>query len=401
MSRIFEYIIGITGLLVSAGLVGWGFYRMLKASYDPWKMAFKWAVTIPFIIACIWFGHKMGPFGPFLIVFMAIILSIMWTPHIAETIFSPLTDLFDGGSREPDKKPLYSVAIAKRKRGLPLEAIMELRKELAKYPNDFEGVMLLASVQAEEMQDLPGAEITLNNFCHSKKAGPKLVTAALTQLADWQLKLAVDVEAARAALQKIIERYPETEQALQAEQRIAHLVEAEKNLLGTHDRQAVYLPTGAKNIGLMDSTEFLKPKEIEPGQLAAAHVKHLEAHPHDSEVREKLATIYARDFQRLDLATLELAQLINETRHSPKQIAGWLNLLANFQIELGADIATVRATLEQIVERFPKLPLAEITQRRLERINSELKGREQAATGIKMGTYEQNVGLKYGRPGGR
>ena len=91
----------------------------------------------------------------------------------------------------------------------------------------------------------------------------------------------------------------------------------------------------------MDSTEFLKPQEIAPGKLAAAHVKHLETHPHDSEVREKLALIYAKDFKRLDLATMELAQLINEPRHSPKQIAGWLNLLANFQIESGADVATV------------------------------------------------------------
>ena len=73
---------------------------------------------------------------------------------------------------------------------------------------------------------------------------------------------------------------------------------------------------------------------------------------------------------------MELEQLINEPRHSPKQVAGWLNLLANFQIEAGADVATVTATLQQIVDRFPDLPLAEITQRRLARINSEFKGKE-------------------------
>ena len=126
-------------------------------------------------------------------------------------------------------------------------------------------------------------------------------------------------------------------------------------------------------------------------------MKQLEAHPHDSDTREKLATLYARDFQRLDLATMELGQLINEPRHSPKQIAGWLNLLANFQVELGADIDTVRATLMQIVDNYPDLPIADVTRRRLERLKSEFKGKEKA-TGVQLGAYEQNIGLKYGRP---
>src|ERR1035441_274299 len=132
------------------------------------------------------------------------------------------------------------------------------------------------------------------------------------------------------------------ETALQAEQRIAHLSEAEQMILAQHDRRNVALPEGVQSLGLLDSTAFLKPQEVEPGKLAAAHVKHLEAHPHDTEVREKLALIYANDFKRLDLATMELAQLINELMHKPKQVAHWLNLLANYQIELGADVATVR-----------------------------------------------------------
>jgi hypothetical protein len=205
------------------------------------------------------------------------------------------------------------------------------------------------------------------------------------------------VDSARAALQKIIDLYPDTEMALAAEQRIAHLGGAEKILLEHHDRQNIAVPAGVNNIGLLDSSAFLQPKEIEPGKLAAAHVKHLEAHPHDSEVREKLAMIYAHDFQRLDLATMELAQLINEPRHSPKQIANWLNQLANFQVELGADVDTVRETLEKIVERFPNLPIAEVTQRRLARLNLEFKGKEKTP-GVKLGVYEQNIGLKYGQP---
>jgi predicted Zn-dependent protease len=257
--------------------------------------------------------------------------------------------------------------------------------------------MLLANIQAEDMNDVPGAENTLNHFCNLPDAPDRQVVAALTQLADWHLKKTVDIDAARTALQKIVARFPGTEVALRAEQRLAHLGETEKIILAQHDRQALAVPEGVKNIGLLDSTEFLRPKEIEPGQLAAAYVKQLEQHPHDSEVREKLAQIYAHDFQRLDLATMELAQLINEPRHSPKQIARWLNLLANFQVELGADVETVTATLEKIVAQFPDSPAAGLAQRRLARINLEFKAKTETP-GVKLGVYEQNIGLKYGAP---
>lgn len=394
----------LLSILVLAFVV-WLFYRALKRSEDPPKLIFKWIVTAV-IVGCAFLvvGPMMragGYSGAFIGVPLAaacgLAMAITWRHSIIDLIANPIGSLFDGGKEEVEPKPYYSIAITKQKRGHPLEAIVVIREQLAKFPNDFEGVMLLASVQAEDMNDLPGAEITLNNFCASSGAQPRQISAAWTRLADWHLKIGVDVDSARAALEKIIARFPETELSLHAEQRIAHLGGAEKIILGQHDRQQMVLPEGVKNIGLLDSTEFLQPTEIEPGKLAAAHVKHLEAHPHDSEVREKLAMIYARDFKRLDLATLELNQLINESRHGPKQIANWLNLLANFQIELGADVATVRATLEQIVERFPNLSVAEIAQRRLAHVQSELNGKKETAS-VKLGVYEQNIGLKYGMP---
>jgi hypothetical protein len=268
---------------------------------------------------------------------------------------------------------------------------------LASFPNDFEGVLLLARIQAENLADLAGAEATLNHFCEWPGAPTQQVAAAYTQLADWQLKLGQDAAAAREALRRIIARFPDTEAALQAEQRIAHLSDAENLIQVRQERKNIALPAGARNIGLLDSTEFLKPQEVAPGKLAAAYVKHLQAHPHDTEVREKLALSYARDFQRLDLATMELAELINEPKHKPKEVARWLNLLANLQVELGADIATVRATLNKIVERFPTLPMADLAQRRLARLENEFKGLRGSAS-VKLGSYEQNVGLKYGKP---
>ena len=382
----------------------WLFICSFKKSEAPGLLIFKWAMTVP-IAAFLWL--KVGPMIPngggdtiagmlTATVGMALI-AIIWRGSLIDTVINPFIAIFDGGNVPMEKKPYYSITTAKRKRGQYLEAIVTVREQLARFPGDFEGVMLLASIQAEDLKDLPGAENTLNHFCANTKSPEKQVAAAWTTMADWHLKVGLDVDSARASLQKIVERFPETELALRAEQRIAHLIGTHKILMEQQDRPTITLPEGVKNVGLLDSTEFLKPQEIEPGKLAAAHVKHLEAHPHDSEVREKLAVLYARDFSRLDLATMELEQLINEPRHSPKQVAGWLNLLANFQIEAGADVATVTATLQQIVDRFPDLPLAEITLRRLARINSELKGKE-IKPGVKLGVYEQNIGLKYGSP---
>jgi tetratricopeptide (TPR) repeat protein len=402
----------LAGLVLATGLVGLGLFFMVKKSDEPGKMLGKIAFSALLMAGIGWFVHSrlgkmeeglsMGNMGNCLLIMGAFgvcgfILSILWTRHLGDFLINPLTGILDGGNEPPERKPFYSIALAHRNRGRLTEAAAEIRRQLDKFPNDFEGIMLLAKLQAEDQRDLEAAAATLDEFCADANAPSKQVAAAYTQLADWRLKLATDVAGARMALQQIMVRYPDTETALQAEQRIAHLCETEKVMVARRDHPNVELQPGVNNVGLLDSSDFLKPREVEPGKIAAAYVKHLEAHPRDTEVREKLALIYGRDYQRLDLATMELAQLINEPKHQPKQVAHWLNLLATLQMELGADLATVQGTLGKIVEQFPNLPLADLAQRRLARLENEFKGLRQSSN-VKLGTYEQNIGLKYGGP---
>ena len=397
MSTTYKIMEGTIGLVVILGVTGWGFFRMLKRSYDPAKMLFKLAITVPLVIACLIGAIELSFFGPFVMIILGVAISVIWTPHIGEWLCKPLTGLYDGGNEEPEQKPYYSIARSLRMKGKFLEAVVEIRRQLAQFPNDFEGVMLLAAIQAEDMNDLPGAEITLNHFCDRPDAPPKQVAAAMNHLADWQLKLAQDADSARAALEKITTRFPDTELALLAAQRIAHLGGAEKILLAAHDRQPMAMPEGVKNVGLLESSEHLRPAEIDPAKLAADYVKHLAQHPLDTEVREKLAIIYADHYQRLDLATGELEQLIEEPNQPSKRVAHWLNILADLQIRHGADYDTVRGTLEKIVERFPDLAVAEMARTRLGRLKLELKGHKETPD-VKLGVYEQNLGLKYGSP---
>ena len=381
---------------------GWVTVRTFIRSTDRASLLVKWiftAIVAGFIIKVVVPGFAAGGFEAINALVLMLIcggaMTITWRHSLIDLIANPIGSLYDGGKEEVEPKPYYSVAITKRKLNKPFEAIVAVREQLAKFPDDFEGVMLLAGIQAEDTQDLPGAEITFNHFCGRPDAPPLQVAAAFTQLADWHLKLAQDADSARAALEKIIARFPGTPLAAQAAQRIAHLGGTEKILLAAHDRQATFLPAGVNNIGLLDSSAHLIPEEADPAQLAGEYVKHLEQHPLDTEVREKLAIIYARHYQRLDLATLELAQLINEPNQPPKRVAHWLNLLADLQIHSGADYETVRDTLEKILERFPGLPVADLAQSRLNRLKLEIRGKKETPD-VKLGVYEQNIGLKYG-----
>ena len=411
MGRHIEFAVDLLLSALGVAFACWVFWRALKKSDDPAKILFKILFSAGLIIGEICFLHKMtgglsegagmGNSGAAFVIAgsvagCGIILSIVWTPQISSFLIGPITDMFDGGSTPPDPKPFYSIAISKRKRNKPIEALIRVREQLEKFPNDFEGILLLAGIQAEDLKDLPAAEITLNQFCGWEKAPPKQFAAALTQLADWQMKFRQDAYAARAALDRIVEKYPDTELSLVAKQRIAHLGGTKKTLLAAQDRKPVFVPEGVKNVGLLDSSAHLVPEETSPAELAAGYVKHLAEHPDDTEAREKLAIIYARNYQRLDLATDELNRMIEEPNHPHKRIAHWLNLLADLQVHGGADYDTARATLEKIVDLFPDFAVAEVARTRLAHLKLEFKALEKTESKT-LGVYEQNIGLKGNR----
>jgi hypothetical protein len=135
--------------------------------------------------------------------------------------------------------------------------------------------------------------------------------------------------------------------------------------------------------------------EKDPGQTASECIKHLEKYPLDTEAREQLAIIYADHYGRLDLAADQLEQLIQQPHRPSKLVVRWLNLLADLQVRCGADYETVKQTLQRIVDREPNLAAAETARKRLELLKLEFKARQTNQT-VKLGTYEQKIGLKSG-----
>ena len=97
----------------------------------------------------------------------------------------------------------------------------------------------------------------------------------------------------------------------------------------------------------------------------------------------------------MDLAADQLEQLIAHPHQPARQIIHWLNLLADWQIRFGEDATAARQTLERIVAQFPDHAAAEMARTRMRTLNLELRGKQKSQV-VKLGTYEQNLGLRQG-----
>ncbi len=353
------------------------FWRALRRSEEPGKLIFKWFLSLVVVGWVVYEAARARgaeKLGVLLYVALpaAVVMTFVWGRTIGEVVARPFSNLFSGGDEEPDRVPLYSTAEALRKRGKCREAVYAIQEQLLKFPNDFTGQMMLAEIQAENLNDVPAAVTTVNRFCAQPKHTPANIAFALNSLADWHLKLEQDPEAARLALEKVIELLPGTEFARTASNRIAHLATAEQ-LIHSREPSTVKMKPGVEYLGLLKSQEHLLPKVKDSEQEATEIVAHLDMHPTDTEARERLAVIYAREYGRLDLATEQIEQLIALPNESPKHVVRWLNLLADLQVEATGNAELAKATLERIAELYPNQSHAAMAEARIGSLGLELK----------------------------
>jgi tetratricopeptide (TPR) repeat protein len=384
----------LIALVLLAGLIWFLAFWMRHSRDEPVTLILKWCATglaiMAFLITAALPYTRL--LAPIVAAVCGVLLSILWTPNIVEVLFKPLWHAWTGGDEQPEPRPFYAIARAKRQRGQYAAALAEVRAQLARFPHDFEGHMLAAEILAQNMLDLDGAELTIQRLIQLPEITDPQKAYALSTLADWYLRIGQDTDNARRILQQLVEQHPDTDLATTARQRLARLPTAEQ-LTDQHEPARVKLRKGIENIGLQRTPVTLAPQPDPPETLAARYVQHLEQHPDDFHTREQLAVLYADGFQRLDLAEDQLEQLIQHPGATPAQIVHWIHLLADLQIRHGKDQPTVRATLERISELFPDSPYAEQAQRRINLLALEFKRREIAPT-VKLGQYESNLGLK-------
>ena len=393
-------------LLVWAVAIGRVLAKPLQRHELIVVLALKWLCTVVivgFVIrsalpAIAQGGYGAAFYGLPVFLFSLLGLIVVWRRSMAELIARPFENLYTGGSEPEKPHAVYSIAQARQKQGKYAEAIEEIQRQLERFPDDVQGYVLMAEIQARDLKDLAAAQETIDAYCARDGVSPQHLMFALYSMADWRLEFGRDREGAQRCFEEVIARLPKTEFASNAAQRIAHLGGAEM-YLPPEEQKKYTVVEGARNLGLTREAPPVKQPEEDPVQAAADYVKHLKRHPLDTEARAKLAVIYADHYDRLDLAADELEQMIAMPNQPARLVVHWLNLLADLQVHHGADLQTVRGTLQRIIDGYPKLAAAEIARKRLNLLKLKFKGGEAKAT-YKLGVYEQKIGLKKGAPSG-
>ncbi len=393
-----KFLYGLVALLLGLFVVGWFIWTTVRKAEDSGRVLFKWIVTAVIFVILIGIALSLyrGGIGSAYIVppiaaVFGVFLGIMWAPHLGAIIAKPLTAFYDGGGQEVEERPFYAIARAKQKRGKYQDAIAEIRKQLHRFPEDYEGWMLLAEIYANDLKDRNAAIECVEEILRHENHTPRNVAFALNRAADWHLSMASDREAARECLEQIIARLPGSELAHSAEQRVAHLT-TDRMLADQKERPRLVVTHHNEYIGLKGEVADPRPPAEEPAVAAARLVGRLTDFPHDVEAREELAKIYADHYQRMDLATDQVEQLVAFPGAAQKEVTRWLNMLADFHVRVDQDKRAAEIALRRVVELYPKSAVAAQAEQRIAYLETEmLKNKKSQA--LKLGSYEGNLGL--------
>ena len=99
----------------------------------------------------------------------------------------------------------------------------------------------------------------------------------------------------------------------------------------------------------------------------------MKAHPEDFAPREELARLLAGPLGKPNEAIVQVEQLLALPESPPEKIAGWLGLIAAWQLAHLHDREAARATLRLLIREYPESSTAFAAQRRLLQMDMEDK----------------------------
>jgi tetratricopeptide (TPR) repeat protein len=385
-------------LAATLGLLGWLVWRTLKKSEAPLRLVWKWGLTLGLVFAA---ARLCGPmlakgdpislvFGLLLSLPFALVVAILWAPNISSFVSSPLTALFDGGDEPAEARASYSIAEARIHQGRYADAVAAIRQELAKFPADVQGRLMLADVLANKLGQPLAAEETLRDLLALPTLSAPAIASALNLLADIRLQCDRDPAAARSALEEIAARLPNTPQSAHAAERIGHLPSVETmeaRALGA----AIELKPGLRDLGLQKVA--LPDPADQLDRRVTALLDQVQAFPADSESRAELVRLLAEEVGDLESARAQITYGLAVPHQHARQISRWLNLLATVEIRHGHNLEGARRALQRIIDQYPDSAVAETSRQRIAGLATELKGTE-AKREVQLGTYERDLGLK-------
>ena len=268
-------------------------------------------------------------------------------------------------------QPAYAQAIASLKFGKYHQAEKAIIAELEKSETDFDGWLMLAELYAKQFHDLAEAERTIHGLCDEPGTTLAQAAVALNLLADWQLQFRNEPAAARRALEEIVRRGPGTHLARMAELRIRQLPATRAEWQEQHRARTVHLPPLGDQLDAAQDRPAPEVNQVKALDLANQCIARLKQDPADVPAREKLAHIYAEQLDRTPQAIEQIELLMAQPGHSPEKMAGWLALIAAWEIRRGGDRSAARSRLEQLLREYPASVQALAARRRLDLLDME------------------------------
>jgi hypothetical protein len=315
-----------------------------------------WSLFLLPLAALILFGFGAAAAG---------VAGVVWLAPIAQSVV-PL-------AFHARTSPAYHFATAKMHRDKYKEAEEAVIAELEKEENDFNGWLMLADLYANHFGDLAGAGRIIRETCAHPKTNASQVCLALNQLADWHLNLANDPAAAQNALEEICRRYPDTHMTRMARLRLQQLPSSREEVIARRTPKSFRLPALGDHLDHAAAAPASPGARKEAAARANQCVEKLQADPDDMAVREELARILAERLDQAGAAIEQIELLLNMPQASDEQAAGWMGLLAAWQIKYLGDVQKGRETMEQLIRRYPQSSHAFAARRRINLMDLEAK----------------------------
>ena len=388
-------------VLALIGVVLWLVLTWKHASSGGWLI--QRCVSTVFLIALpfgavSWYWAKVGAstsalvFTFLMVGLVGVGLLLLWPARLAGIIAQPLYNLFYPNESEGER-PVYSMAQSRIKQGRYHEALELINLQLAKFPTDMELYVIKGELLADQMGNFPKALETFEEFLHQKTRSSKNKAFVLNRMADLILKYSGEIDQAIVTVQRIIEMAPNSDAAQSAEARIGRLEERRVSAAApprslTVKRVETYpqKPTGVH--GIVEAP-IARNADARIGEL----IGHLKIQPCDPAAREELALIYGTDLKLAELGMEQLDILVSLPGTSPQSFAKWMNMKADIATKVLGDVDIAHEALDQIIRGFPNSPAATNATKRIALLKLEIS-RHKNAQPVKLGVYEQNIGLK-------
>lgn len=264
--------------------------------------------------------------------------------------------------------PMYGRAQGKINFGKYEDAEAEVINQLEKKDNDFNGWMLLAELYATKYRRLEDAAQVIVDLCRDPAITEVEASIACNKLADWQLEIGSNPPAARAALDLLIQRAPDSHVARMAELRLKQMPRTRDDLLDRRKPKSIRLPALREAFAASAVDEAALNKH-EASKEANRLSDRLRDNPNDFEARERLAILLAEHLGQVNLGIEQLRLMLNMPDVMGERAAKHLAQIATWERHLNKNEQKFRALLNDIIRLYPNTTHALSARRQLQLIN--------------------------------